>query len=195
MIFTKSFGPLIFECRLPKETSLSIWGTFTMFPIPPSSTTLVTEFFEERGKMDFPHFLVFYLARWFHMLLNPHQLPKQTIWYAWNYFGVPPYMCTGVTLVTENPFTGRKAQKCPNVLKEHNNNVKHSAKLVIPIFNPLHHTRDFFASSRGPNDYFGPRQPFWKSFLNFAYFEMAKNPSKSGKRIKLKSIPSFLGDV
>ena len=115
----KSFGPLIFECRLPKETSLSIWGTFTMFPIPPSSTTLVTEFFEERGKMDFPHFLVFYLARWFHMLLNPHQLPKQTIWYAWNYFGVPPYMCTGVTLVTENPFTGRKAQKCPNVLKEH----------------------------------------------------------------------------
>ena len=119
MIFTKSFGSLIFECRLPKETSLSIWGTFTMFPIPPSSTTLVTEFFEERGKMDFPHFLVFYLARWFHMLLNPHQLPKQTIWYAWNYFGVPPYMCTGVTLVTENPFTGRKAQKCPNVLKEH----------------------------------------------------------------------------
>ena len=59
MIFTKSFGPLIFVCRLPKETSLSIWGTFTMFPIPPSSTTLVTEFFEERGKMDFPHFLVF----------------------------------------------------------------------------------------------------------------------------------------
>ena len=46
-------------CRLPKETSLSIWGTFTMFPIPPSSTTLVTEFLEERGKMDFSHFLVF----------------------------------------------------------------------------------------------------------------------------------------
>ena len=80
-------------------------------------------------------------------------------------------------------------------LKNINNNEKHSAKLVITIFNPLHHTRDFFASSRGPNDYFGPRQPFWKSFLNFAYFEMAKNLSKSGKRIKLKSIPSFLGDV
>ena len=29
----KSFGSLIFKCRLPKETSLSIWGTFTMFPI------------------------------------------------------------------------------------------------------------------------------------------------------------------
>ena len=80
-------------------------------------------------------------------------------------------------------------------LKNIDNHEKQADKLVITIFNPLHHTRDFFASSRGPNDYFGPRQPFWKSFLNFTCFEMAKNQSKSGKCIKLKSIPSFLGDV
>ena len=70
--------------------------------IPPTNTTLVTEFFQERQKMDFTHFLPFYLAKWFPMLLNPYQLPKETMWSAWNYFGVPTYMCTGVTLVTEN---------------------------------------------------------------------------------------------
>ena len=70
--------------------------------IPPTNTTLVTEFFQERQKLGFSQFLPFYLARWFHILLNPHQLPKETMWSAWNYFGVPTYMCTGVTLVTEN---------------------------------------------------------------------------------------------
>ena len=78
--------------------------------IPPTNTTLVTEFFQERQKMDFTHFLPFYLAKWFPMLLNPHQLPKETMWSAWNYFGVPPYMRTSPTLVTEN-LTGKGFQK------------------------------------------------------------------------------------
>ena len=80
-------------------------------------------------------------------------------------------------------------------LKNINNNEKHSAKLVLSIFNPLHHTRDFLASFRGQHDYFGVKQAFWQREDNFAYFEMAENPSKSGKHLKLKSIPSFLGDV
>ena len=80
-------------------------------------------------------------------------------------------------------------------LKNINNNEKHSAKLVISIFNPLQHTRDFLASSRGQHDYFGVKQAFWQREDNFAYFEMAENPSKSGKRLKLKSIPSILRDV
>ena len=109
---------------------------------------------------------------------------------------VCPHICALVLHWWQKiPLLGERPKSAQMCLKNINNNEKHSAKLVISIFNPLHHTRDFFASSRGPNDYFGPRQPFWKSFLNFAYFEMAKNPSKSGKRIKLKSIPSFLGDV
>ena len=80
-------------------------------------------------------------------------------------------------------------------LKNINNNAKHSAKLVILIFNPLHHTWGFFAPSRGQNDYFGLKQPSWQRENNFANFEMAGNPSKSGKRFNLNSIPSFLGDI
>ena len=80
-------------------------------------------------------------------------------------------------------------------LKNINNNAKHSAKLVILIFNPLHHAWGFFAPPRDQNDYFGLKQPSWQREDNFAYFEMAGNPSKSGKRFKLNSIPSFLGDV
>ena len=53
----------------------------------------------ENGLSFFPPF---YLAQWFNMLLNPHQLPKETIWIVWNYFGVPPYICSVDTLVTEN---------------------------------------------------------------------------------------------
>ena len=122
MIFT--FRRLIFSDSKPKASvternTLVYMVSHEVEPYTPHEYHPFDRIFEERGKMDFPHFLVFYLARWFHMLLNPHQLPKETMWLAWNYFGVPPYMCTGVTLVTENPFTGRKAQKCPNVLKEH----------------------------------------------------------------------------
>ena len=79
-------------------------------------------------------------------------------------------------------------------LKNINNNAKHSAKWVIPIFNPLHHTWDFFAPPRGQNDYFGLKQPSWQREDNFAYFEMAGNPSKSGQHFKLNSIPLFLGN-
>ena len=80
-------------------------------------------------------------------------------------------------------------------LKNINNNEKHSAKLVLSIFNPLHHTRDFLASFRGQHDYFGVKQAFWQREDNFAYFEMAENPSKSGKHLKSKAISSFLGNV
>ena len=79
-------------------------------------------------------------------------------------------------------------------LKNINNNAKHSAKLVILIFNPLHHPRAFFAPPRGQNDYFGLKQPSWQRKDNFANFEMSEKPSKSGKRFKPNSIPPFLGD-
>ena len=56
MIFSKPFGVLVFECRLPKETSLSAWRTFTMSPIPPASMTHVTEFSSESKKELFEYF-------------------------------------------------------------------------------------------------------------------------------------------
>ena len=93
------------------------------------------------------------------------------------------------------PLLGERPKSAQMCLKNINNNEKHSAKLVLSIFNPLHHTRDFLASFRGQHDYFGVKQAFWQREDNFAYFEMAENPSKSGKHLKLKSIPSFLGDV
>ena len=55
MIFLKLFGVLVFECRLPKETALSAWGTFTMSPIPPRTNTHVTEFFTEFEKVLFEY--------------------------------------------------------------------------------------------------------------------------------------------
>ena len=56
MIFLKPFGVLVLECRLPKETALSAWGTFTMSPIPPASITHVTEFSTESEKELFEYF-------------------------------------------------------------------------------------------------------------------------------------------
>ena len=56
MIFLKPFGVLVFECRLPKETALSAWGTFTMSPIPPRTSTYVTEFSTECEKELFEYF-------------------------------------------------------------------------------------------------------------------------------------------
>ena len=106
-------------------------------------------------KCDFSSFSLISLQQWLIYMLKSSSVTKRNIMVGmvsalvWL---IPP---ASVGIVTENPYTGRKAQKCPNV--------KHSAKLVTPIFNPLHHTRDFFASTRGSNDYFGPKQPFWKN--------------------------------
>ena len=66
--------------------------------------------FSRKAKNGFYSFSPFYLAKWFPLLLNPHQLPKETMWIAWNYFVVPPYMRTSPTLVTEN-LTGKGFQK------------------------------------------------------------------------------------
>ena len=52
--------------------------------------------------MGFFYFRLFDVTRWFQMHLNPHQLPKEAMCIQWNYFNVPPYICTGDTLVTEN---------------------------------------------------------------------------------------------
>ena len=41
---------LVFECRLSKENALSAWGTFTMSPIPPRTSTYLTEFSTECEK-------------------------------------------------------------------------------------------------------------------------------------------------
>ena len=58
--------------------------------------------FSGGGKMGFLYFLFLDSARWFHMCLNPHQLPKETMCIQWNYFDVHPHICTSATLVTEN---------------------------------------------------------------------------------------------
>ena len=106
---------------------------------------------------------------------------------------VCPHICALVLLWWQKiPLLGERPKSAQMCLKNINNNEKHSAKLVLSIFN---HTRDFLASFRGQHDYFGVKQAFWQREDNFAYFEMAENPSKSGKHLKLKSIPSFLGDV
>ena len=70
---------------------------------PPRTPTFWQNFFSGGGKMGFLYFLFLDSARWFHMCLNPHQLPKETMCIHWNYFDVHPHICTSVTLVTENP--------------------------------------------------------------------------------------------
>ena len=55
MIFLTPFGVLVLECRLPKETALLTWGTFTMSHIPPRSITHVTEFSAESDKGFFEY--------------------------------------------------------------------------------------------------------------------------------------------
>ena len=96
---------------------------------------------------------------------------------AWVSF-IPP---TSVGIVTENPLTGRKAKKCPKVLRNINNNTKHFALMVLPIFNPLNHTWAISGPPRSQKRYYGPEEPFCKEEDYFAYFVMAENPSKSGK--------------
>ena len=59
-ISKKYFGVLVFECRLPKENSLSACGTFTRTPIPPSNTTILTEFLDKGQNKTFPRFSCFF---------------------------------------------------------------------------------------------------------------------------------------
>ena len=110
---------------------------------------------------------------------------------AWVSF-IPP---TSVGIVTENPLTGRKAKSALRCFRNINNNTKHFAVMALPLFNPLHHTWAISAPPRGPNGYFGLKQPLCRGEDYFAYFELAKIVSKSGKRLKQKAILSFLGDV
>ena len=56
----KYFGVLVFECRLPKENSLSTCGTFTRTPIPPRNTTILTEFLDKGRNKTFPRFSCFF---------------------------------------------------------------------------------------------------------------------------------------
>ena len=67
--------------------------------------------------------------------------------------------------------------------------------MALPLFNPLHHTWAISAPARGPNGYFGLKLPLCRGEDYFAYFELAKIASKSGKRLNPKAILSFLGDV
>ena len=67
--------------------------------------------------------------------------------------------------------------------------------MVLPIFNPLKQTWAISGPPRGQKRHFGPKQPFCQGKDYFAYFELAENPSKSGKCFELKSNSPFLGDV
>ena len=58
----KYFGVLVFECRLPKENSLSTCGTFTMTPIPPRNTTILTEFLDKGRNKTFLCFSCFFFG-------------------------------------------------------------------------------------------------------------------------------------
>ena len=90
-----------------------------MSPIPPASITLVTEFLDICQNVIFPLFsyifatVVDIYAQIFISYQEKHYgRDGLVLWY-----GLYPPARVGI--VTENPFTGRKAQKCPNVLKEH----------------------------------------------------------------------------
>ena len=54
-----------------------------------------------------------------------------------------------------------------------NNNSKHSAQLVLPIFNPLHHTWAISAPPKGQKDNFGLKQPSCHGEDYFAYLKLA----------------------
>ena len=156
----KSFGVLVFECRLPKENSLSTCGTFTRAPIPPRNTTLVTEFLNNCQSETFSFSLLYFCNSGYYTWSNPHQLPRDTLWRGrvrtWVWL-LPP---TSVGIVTENPLTGRKANKCPKVLRNTNNNTKHSALMILPIFNLLNHTWAISRPPRGHKCCFAPKCPF-----------------------------------
>ena len=70
-----------------------------------------------------------------------------------------------------------------------------SLLMALTIFNPLNRTWAISRPPRSQKGYFGLKQPFCQGEDYFAYFEFAKNPTKSGKCLKPKVIPSFLGDV
>ena len=89
----------------------------------------------------------------FRCVFNHHQLPR---WASTQHNCAPltfPTPRTSPTLVAEKyfiPLLGERPKSAQMCLKNINNNAKHSAKCVIPIFNPLHHTWDFFCTSQGP---------------------------------------------
>ena len=76
-ISKQSFGVFVFECRLPKENSLSTCETFTRTPIPPRNTTILTEFLEKGRNKTFPRFSCFFLEQLFLYLIKPSSVTKR----------------------------------------------------------------------------------------------------------------------
>ena len=98
----------------------------------------------------------------FRCVFNHHQLPR---WASTQHNCAPlsfPTPRTSPTLVAEKyfiPLLGERPKSAQMCLKNINNNAKHSAKCVIPIFNPLHHTWDFLAPPRGKITSLAPNSP------------------------------------
>ena len=66
-----------------------------------------------------------------------------------------------------------------------------SLLMALTIFNPLNRTWAISTPPRCQKGYFGPEQPLCQGEDYFAYFEFAKNPTKNGKCLKPKVIPSY----
>ena len=120
-------------------------------------------------------------------------LPGETLWMEWGTAWVSFIPPTSVGIVTENPLTGRKAQKCPQALQEHQKQYQTLCRDGSTIIQPFAPHLGHFSSPRGPNCYFWLKLPLCRGEDYFAYFDLAKIASKSGKCLKPKAILSFLG--
>ena len=157
------FWESVTERKLPVQLWNFHQGSYTPQEHHPSD-----RIFGQIPKYDFFFFLLYFCNNGHYTWSNPHQLPRETLWRelvrTWVWF-LPP---TSVGIVTENPLTGRKAKKCPEVLRNINNNTKHSALMVLPIFTPLIHAWAISRPPRGQKRYFGPIQPFCQAEDCFA---------------------------
>ena len=185
-----NFWESVTERKLPVQLWNFHQGSYTPQEHHPSD-----RIFGQMPECDFFFFLLYFRNSGYYTWSNPHQLPRETLWRGrvrtWVWF-LPP---TSVGIVTENPLTGRKANKCLKVLRSINNNTKHSALMILQIFNPLNHTWAISRPPRGHQRCFCPNQPFCQDEDYFAYFELAESLSKSSKCSELKSNSPFLGDV
>ena len=84
-------------------------------PIPPTNTTIVTEFLGIGQNLTFPLFSHFFWNSCFQTWSNLHQLPRETSWVGWErawVWFIPP---TSVDIVTENPLSKAYWEKSPKV--------------------------------------------------------------------------------
>ena len=120
-------------------------------PTLPTNTTIVTEFLDKGQNVTFPHFSLFSWQRLPYMI-KPSSVTKRNLM-------VGMVTCMGIFYTPHQWcwYSDRKSlywEKGPKVPKSAKRALilLNSAKLVILIFNPLHHTWGFFAPPRGQND-------------------------------------------